>query len=123
MICDIFSFSVGVQLVSLFFLLCAMMLQGHGKVHLATSFFKECINESKDVLDDDAIADIIKTCNFIKNEMVAAAKRKVKGQAQKSKKKDKAKEAAAKKIQAETFGDNDYVDEYDGYADEYDDFF
>ena len=99
------------------------MSQGHGKVHLAASFFKECLNESKDVLDDDAITDIIKACNVIKNEKVAAAKRKVKGQAQKSKKKDKAKEAAAKKIQKETFGDNDYVDEYDDYAGEYDDFF
>lgn len=101
----------------------AKCMKGHGKIHLATSFFKECLTESNDVLDDDAITEIIKACNVIKNEKVAAAKRKVKGQAQKSKKKDKVKEAAAKKIQKETFGDNDYVDEYDGYADEYDDFF
>ena len=64
--------------------------QAHGKVHLTTIFLKEVIQQSKDTLDDDAITDIIKTCNVIKNEKVQKAKRKVKGQAQKSKKADKA---------------------------------
>jgi translation initiation factor 3 subunit J len=29
---------------------------------------KELIQQSKDVLDDDAIVEIIKTCNVLKNE-------------------------------------------------------
>lgn len=65
----------------------AQCLKGNAKVHLATSFFKECIQESKDILDDDAITEIIKICNVIKNEKLTESKRKVKGQAQKSKKK------------------------------------
>ena len=73
---------------------------------------KEVLTESKDVLDDDAITDIIKTCNVIKNEKVAEAKRKVKGQAQKSKKKDKVAEAKAKKMAEELYGANDKFDEY-----------
>lgn len=90
---------------------------------MATAFIKELLEECKDVLDDDAITDIIKTCNVIKNEKVAAAKRKVKGQAQKAKK-DKAAEAKAKKLQEELYGDNDYVDQYEEYGAKYeDDFF
>jgi translation initiation factor 3 subunit J len=85
---------------------------------------KEVLSESKDVLDDDAITDIIKTCNVIKNEKVAEAKRKVKGQAQKSKKKDKVAEAKAKKMAEELYGANDKFDEYDEYGAQYeDDFF
>merc|ERR1719384_1078090 len=99
-------------------------LKGHGKVHLAESFFKECIQESKDVLDENSIAEIVKVCNVIKNEKVAAAKRKVKGQAQKSKKKDKAEAAKAQKLAEELYGANDRYDEYDDYGAAYeDDFF
>lgn len=102
----------------------AQCLNGHKKIYLASSFFKECLAESKDALDDDAITDIIKTCNVIKNELVAASKRKVKGQAQKSKKKDKAAETKAKKLAVELYGDNDQYDDYDQYGADYeDDFF
>lgn len=94
---------------------------------LSTIFIKELIQQSKDVLDDDAIADIIKTCNVIKNEKVQAAKRKVKGQAQKSKKVDKVAKAKAQKVQNEIFGDSNQYDEYDemgaDYEDKYDAFF
>jgi translation initiation factor 3 subunit J len=89
---------------------------------LATAFIKEVIEDCKDVLDDDAITDIIKICNAIKNEKVAASKRKIKGQAQKAKK-DKAAEAKAKKLQAELYGDNDYVDQYEEYGADYEDAF
>mmetsp|Transcript_7183 Transcript_7183/g.10579 ORF Transcript_7183/g.10579 Transcript_7183/m.10579 type:complete len:238 (+) Transcript_7183:89-802(+) len=64
-------------------------IQGHGKINLCAEFLKEVISQCKDVLDDDAITDVIKTCNVIKNEKVQQSKRKVKGQAQKSKKVDK----------------------------------
>lgn len=102
----------------------AQCLTSNGKVHLATSFFKECIQESKDILDDDAITDIIKICNVIKNEKLQAAKRKVKGQAQKSKKKDKVAEKKAKKMALEIYGDNDQCDDYDNFGADYeDDFF
>ena len=75
-------------------------------------------------MDDDAITDIIKTCNVIKNEKVQAAKRKVKGQATKTKKADKAAEAKARKIQEETFGDSNQYDAYDEMGEMYeDDFF
>ncbi|KAI2499302.1 Translation initiation factor eIF3 subunit [Fragilaria crotonensis] len=46
----------------------------HGKIHLTSGFLKEVITECKDVLDDAAISDIIKTCSVIKNDMVQAAK-------------------------------------------------
>lgn len=101
----------------------AQCLKSNGKVHLATSFFKECIQESKDILDDDAVAEIIKICNVIKNEKVQAAKRKVKGQAQKSKKKDKAAEKKAKQMAIELYGDNDQFDDYDNYGAQYEDEF
>jgi translation initiation factor 3 subunit J len=98
-------------------------INSHGKVHLCASFIKEVISACKPVLDDDAITEIIKTCNVIKNEKVQAAKKKVKGQAQKSKK-DKAAEARAKKIAEETFGDSNRYDDYDEYGEQYeDDFF
>jgi translation initiation factor 3 subunit J len=91
---------------------------------LSTIFVKELIQGCKDVLDDDAITDIIKTCNVIKNEKVQAAKRKTKGQATKSKKADKAAEAKARKIQEETFGDSNQYDQYDEIGEQYeDDFF
>lgn len=101
----------------------AQCLKGHGKIHLATTFLKECIQESKDALDDDAITEIIKVCNVIKNEKVAAAKKKVKGQAQKSKKKDKAAEKKAKQMAVELYGDNDQFDDYDQYGADYEDAF
>jgi translation initiation factor 3 subunit J len=101
----------------------AECIRGHGKIHLASAFMKELIQQSKDVLDDDAIAEIIKTCNVIKNEKVQAAKRKVKGQAQKSKKVDKSAEAKARKLQVETFGDNDFHDDYDQIGHDYEDAF
>jgi translation initiation factor 3 subunit J len=85
---------------------------------------KELIQQSADVLDDDAITDIIKTCNVIKNEKVQAGKRKVKGQAQKSKKTDKVAAAKAKKVQEEIFGDSNKYDTYDEIGEDYeDDFF
>jgi len=99
-------------------------LKGHGKVHLTAAFIKECIQESKESLDEDAIGDIIKVCNVIKNELAAAAKQKKKGQAQKSKKKDKAEAARVKKLADELYGANDQNDEYDDYGAQYeDDFF
>ena len=90
---------------------------------MAATFFKECISESKDVLDDDTIADIIKTCNVIKNEKLAAAKKKTKGQAQKSKKKDKTAEKKAKQMAVELYGENDQFDNYDEYGADYEDAF
>lgn len=100
-------------------------IKGHKKVHLAAAFLKEVIQESKDVLDDDAITELITTMNVIKNEKVAAAKKKVKGQAQKSAKRDKAAEAKAAKLHNELYGDHDkFHDKYDDYGDQYeDDFF
>lgn len=84
---------------------------------------KEIIQGSKDVLDDNAISDIIKTCNVIKNEKVQAAKKKVKYQANKSKKVDKAAEAKARKLQEELYGDNNDYDEYDEYGEDFEDAF
>jgi len=98
-------------------------MKGHGKIHLASIFIKEVIQQSKDVLDDAAITDIIKSCNVIKNEKVQQAKRKVKGQAQKSKKQEKIEKAKAQKIQNEIFGDSNQYDEYDEYGEEYEDAF
>lgn len=61
---------------------------------------------------------------MIKNEKVQAAKRKVKGQAQKSKKADKAAAKKAMEINSDVFGDNDQYDEYDEIGGAYeDDFF
>jgi len=99
-------------------------IREHKKTYLAQAFLNEAIQECKDVLDDDAITELIKTMNVVKNEKVAAAKKKVKGQAQKAKR-DKAAEAKAKKLQEELYGDHDkYIDKYDDYGDQYeDDFF
>ena len=102
----------------------ATAMKKHGKIHFATSFIREVLEQSKSLLDDAAITDIIKTCNVIKNEKVQEGKRKSKGQAQKSKKTDKAAEAKARQIQVETFGDNDAYDNYDQIGEAYeDDFF
>jgi translation initiation factor 3 subunit J len=101
----------------------AQCLTGHKKIRLAAAFLKECIQESKDALDDDSIADIIKTCNIIKNEKLQAAKRKVKGQAQKSKKKDKVAEKKAKQMAVDLYGENDQYDDYDAYGADYEDAF
>lgn len=102
----------------------AEAMKKHGNVHFASAFFKECVSSSKDLLDDDAVTELIKTLNVIKNDKVQAAKRKVKGQAQKSKKADKAAEAKARQKLIETFGDNDKFDQYDEYGERYeDDFF
>lgn len=91
---------------------------------MAAVFLKEMIQQSKDVLDDDAITDIIKTCNVIKNEKVQQSKRKVKGQAQKSKKTDKSEKAKAKKLHDDVFGENDNYDAYDQMGGDFeDDFF
>lgn len=99
-------------------------IQGHGKVNLAAAFLKEVIQQSKDVLDDDAITEIIKSCNVIKNEKVQQSKRKVKGQAQKSKKSDKTVKKKAMDINKDVFGDNDNYDQYDDIGGAYeDDFF
>mmetsp|Transcript_9860 Transcript_9860/g.28613 ORF Transcript_9860/g.28613 Transcript_9860/m.28613 type:complete len:254 (+) Transcript_9860:140-901(+) len=101
----------------------AECLKGHGKIHLATIFLKEVIQQSKDVLDDDAITEIIKTCNVIKNEKVQQAKRKTKGQAQKAKKQDKQEKVKAQKVAIETFGDSNQYDKYDEIGDDYEDAF
>jgi len=98
-------------------------LRDHGKIHLASAFFKEALQQSSAVLDDDAVSELIKTLNVMKNEKVQAAKRKVKGQAQKSKKVDKKAAAQARKIQVETFGDNDQYDDYDQVGEDYEDAF
>merc|ERR1711862_693074 len=94
-------------------------IRGHGKISLCSAFLMEVIQQSKDVLDDAAITDIIKSCNVIKNEKVQQAKRKAKGQAQKSKKQDKIEKAKAKKMQDELFGDSNQYDEYDEYGEAY----
>jgi translation initiation factor 3 subunit J len=75
------------------------------------------------VLDDDAIAEIIKTCNVLKNEMLQESKRKVKGQAQKSKKQDKTAKAKAAKVQDQIFGDSNQYDTYDEIGEDYEDAF
>uniref|UniRef100_A0A7S0Y901 Eukaryotic translation initiation factor 3 30 kDa subunit n=1 Tax=Pseudo-nitzschia delicatissima TaxID=44447 RepID=A0A7S0Y901_9STRA len=100
-------------------------MKGHGKIHLASTFVKEVIQQSKDVLDDAAITEIIKACNVIKNEKVQQAKKaqKSKGQAQKSKKKEKAEQAKAQKITNEIFGDSNQYDAYDEYGEDYEDSF
>eukprot|EP00536_Pseudo-nitzschia_multiseries_P003858 jgi/Psemu1/323202/estExt_fgenesh1_pg.C_610013 len=98
-------------------------MKGHGKIHLASIFIKEVIQQSKDVLDDAAITEIIKTCNVIKNEKVQQSKKKVKGQAQKSKKQEKVEQAKAKQLQNELFGDSNQYDEYDEYGEAYEDAF
>ncbi len=98
--------------------------KGHGKINLCSAFLREVIQQCKDVLDDDAITDIIKSCNVIKNEKVQQAKRKVKGQAQKAKKADKEAKKKAMEINKDVFGDNDNYDEYDEIGGAYeDDFF
>ncbi len=99
------------------------LTQGHQKSHLAVAFVKEVLQECKDVLDDDALTDLIKVMNIIKNEKLVAAKRKVKGQAQKTKR-DKAAELKAKQLQAELYGDGDtLLDKYDQYGEQYEDEF
>uniref|UniRef100_A0A6U5PFI3 Eukaryotic translation initiation factor 3 30 kDa subunit n=1 Tax=Grammatophora oceanica TaxID=210454 RepID=A0A6U5PFI3_9STRA len=98
-------------------------IRTHKNVHLATAFLKEAIQECKDVLDDAAISELIKTCNVIKNEKVQNSKRKVKGQAQKSAKRDKAAEAKARKLQEELYGNNDDYDDYDEMGGAYEDAF
>jgi len=100
----------------------AQCIKGHGKVHLASAFLKECISECKEALDEDSTNELIKTLNVIKNEKVAAAKRKAKGQAQKAKK-DKKAEAKAKQLQSELFGDAGDYDEYDEVGADYEDAF
>lgn len=98
-------------------------MKNHGKIHLTAIFIKEVIQQSKDVLDDAAISEIIKTCNVIKNEKVQAGKRKVKGQAGKSKKQDKIEKAKAQTVQNELFGDSNQYDAYDEYGEDYEDAF
>lgn len=101
----------------------ATCMKDHGKVHLAGIFLKEVIQQSKDVLDDNTISEIIKACNVIKNEKVQESKKKVKGQAQKSKKQDKVEKQKAKKLHDEVFGDNDIYDDYDAVGEDYEDAF
>ena len=101
----------------------AAAIREHGKTHLASAFFKEALQQSMAVLDDDAVSELIKTLNVMKNEKVQAAKRKVKGQAQKSKKVDKQAVAQALKVQVDTFGDNDKYDDYDQIGEDFEDAF
>jgi len=96
-------------------------IKANGKITMATAFVKEVIEGVKDVLDEDAVSDIIKSLNVIKNDKVQAAKRKAKGQAQKSKKVDKVAAAKARQVQIETFGDNDQFDDYDEMGADYED--
>lgn len=99
-------------------------IKGHGKVNLCSAFLNELVQQCKEVLDDEAVTEIIKACNIIKNEKVMQAKRKVKGQAQKSKKENKTVKKKAMDINKEVFGDNDEYDEYDDIGGAYeDDFF
>ena len=100
-----------------------MKNQQHSNVHFATAFLKEVIQGCKEVLDDNSISDIIKTCNIIKNEKVQASKRKVKYQANKSSKRDKAAEAKALQLQKDLYGDNDDYDEYDQYGEDFEEAF
>jgi organic radical activating enzyme len=101
----------------------ATAMKKHGKIHFATSFIREVLEQSKTLLDDAAITDIIKTCNVIKNEKVQESKKKTKGQAQKSKKTDKTVVAKARQVQVDTFGDNDNYDDYDQVGQDYEDAF
>jgi translation initiation factor 3 subunit J len=98
-------------------------IQGHGKITLCSAFLTEVIQQCKDVLDDDAITEIIKSCNVIKNEKVQAAKRVKKGQAQKSKKADKQAAKKAMENHKEAFGESNQYDEYDEMGDAYEDKF
>jgi translation initiation factor 3 subunit J len=101
----------------------ATAMREHGKIHLVSAFFKECIAQSAAVLDDDAVSELIKQLNVLKNEKTQAAKRKVKGQANKAKKADKESIEKARKM-VETFGDNDKFDQYDTIGEDFeDDFF
>lgn len=98
-------------------------VKGHGKPHLTIAFLKEVVQQCKDVIGDDEISDLIKTCNVIKNDKLLAMKKKAKGQAQKAKK-DKAAEMKAKKLQQELYGESENYDDYDVYGEQYeDDFF
>lgn len=90
---------------------------------MVTAYIKELLQQTKDTLDDAAITELVKSCNVIKNDKVQKAKRKVKGQANKSAKRDKAAEAKARKLQTELYGDNDKYDEYDQYGEDYEDAF
>mmetsp|Transcript_876 Transcript_876/g.1584 ORF Transcript_876/g.1584 Transcript_876/m.1584 type:complete len:259 (-) Transcript_876:89-865(-) len=101
----------------------ASVLKKQKNIHMATAYLKESIQQVKELLDDAAISELIKTCNVIKNEKVQASKRKVKGQAQKSAKRDKEAEAKARKLQVELYGDNDKYDDYDEYGESYEDAF
>eukprot|EP00527_Entomoneis_sp_CCMP2396_P006033 CAMPEP_0198142484 /NCGR_PEP_ID=MMETSP1443-20131203/5249_1 /TAXON_ID=186043 /ORGANISM="Entomoneis sp., Strain CCMP2396" /LENGTH=257 /DNA_ID=CAMNT_0043805503 /DNA_START=192 /DNA_END=965 /DNA_ORIENTATION=+ len=101
----------------------AEALNNHGKIVLALTFVKEVLEQSKGMFDDDAISDLIKTCNVIKNEKVQESKRKTKGQAQKSKKTDKVAVAKAQKVMVDTFGDNDNYDQHDQFGADYEDAF
>lgn len=100
----------------------AQAMQQHGKIHLVAAFFKECIAQSSNMLDDDAVSELIKQLNVLKNEKTQAAKRKVKGQAQKSKKQDKDTVEKARKM-VDTFGDNDKFDQYDTIGEDFEDSF
>jgi translation initiation factor 3 subunit J len=100
----------------------ATALREHGKIHLVAAFFKECLAQSSAVLDDDAVSELIKQLNVLKNEKTQAAKRKVKGQANKAKKADKESIEKARKM-VETFGDNDKFDQYDTLGEDFEDSF
>jgi len=103
---------------------CANAMRDHGKVYWTKAFIDELIKQSTDTLDADALADIVKTCNVLKNEKMQAAKRKVKGQAQKAQaKRDKQKELETQKKQSELFGDSNQYDEYDAFGEDYEDAF
>lgn len=103
---------------------CANAMRDHGKIYWAKAFIDELIKQSADTLDADALADIVKTCNVLKNDKVQAAKRVAKGQAQKAKaKRDKQKELEAQKKQVELFGDSNQYDEYDQIGEDFEDAF
>ena len=102
----------------------AEAIKSQGSSPYALAFLKEVVQECRDVLDDDSITLLIAACNVVKNDKLAAAKKKsaVKGQAQKSKD-DKAAKAAIKKKADTLYGDSDKYDAVDDYGTRYEDSF
>eukprot|EP00640_Fibrocapsa_japonica_P002786 CAMPEP_0113943470 /NCGR_PEP_ID=MMETSP1339-20121228/24671_1 /TAXON_ID=94617 /ORGANISM="Fibrocapsa japonica" /LENGTH=255 /DNA_ID=CAMNT_0000948351 /DNA_START=125 /DNA_END=892 /DNA_ORIENTATION=+ /assembly_acc=CAM_ASM_000762 len=87
--------------------------------HHALAFFKEVIKKGEEPLSVDDVGEMIAVLNVIKNDKVKAQKGKKKGAMKKATKTDK----ATKAKHTDTFGgDWDGADQYDNYADAYDDF-
>jgi translation initiation factor 3 subunit J len=101
--------------------LSAAMKKGN-KCAFSQALLNDLLKDVKDVLDTEAITDLIKTLNVINNDKLAADKRKSKGDAAKPKK-DKAAIAKAKKVAIALYGDNDNYDALDQRGAEYEDNF